>query len=143
MTPRPSDIAPPVWLFISGCTAYDASIYHGTLCRLVADYFTKALQGLIFRQLRDMIMGNTDIALPTDEAQQIAVKTSGIPAVLTQPESRSVLKKRTERGKPPRSLTVLPAYGKANEMIPIGTSKLVLRKRTLTWADVASGRKRG
>jgi hypothetical protein len=31
---------------------------------MTADYFTKRLQGLIFRQLRDMIMGNTEIALP-------------------------------------------------------------------------------
>ena len=111
---------------------------------MVADYFTKALQGLIFRQLRDMIMGNSDIALPTDVTQQPADKTSGIPAVpIAQQESRSVLKKIIKQGGPPRSLTVLPAYGKANVVIPIGTSKLVSRKRTLTWADVASGRERG
>ena len=30
---------------------------------MIADYFTKPLQGVIFRELRDMIMGNTDIAL--------------------------------------------------------------------------------
>jgi hypothetical protein len=59
---------------------------------MVADYFTKALEGMIFRQLRDIIMGNTDIALPTDVVHLTADKTSGIPAVLTQQESRSVLK---------------------------------------------------
>jgi hypothetical protein len=53
---------------------------------MIADYFTKPLHGLIFRQLRDMIKGNTPIALPTDSGQ-----TSGIPAVSTQQESRSVL----------------------------------------------------
>jgi hypothetical protein len=36
---------------------------------MIADYFTKPLQGMIFRQLRDMIMGNTDIALPTEQAR--------------------------------------------------------------------------
>jgi hypothetical protein len=30
---------------------------------MIADYFTKQLQGLRFRQLWDMIMGNTDISL--------------------------------------------------------------------------------
>jgi hypothetical protein len=68
---------------------------------MVAGYFTKALQGLIFRQLRDMIMGNMDIALPTDKVQQIADKTSGIPAVLTQPESRSVLKRGLSKANRP------------------------------------------
>jgi hypothetical protein len=32
---------------------------------MIADYFTKPLQGIIFQKLWDMIMGNTDIA-PTD-----------------------------------------------------------------------------
>jgi hypothetical protein len=31
---------------------------------MIAEYFTKTLKGLIFRQLRDIIMGNTEIALP-------------------------------------------------------------------------------
>ncbi len=39
---------------------------------MVADYFTKALQGMIFRKLRDMIMGNKTIALPTDPVTNTA-----------------------------------------------------------------------
>jgi hypothetical protein len=35
---------------------------------LVADYYRKPLQGILFQQLRDMIMGNTEIALPTNTA---------------------------------------------------------------------------
>jgi hypothetical protein len=58
---------------------------------MIADYFTKPLQGLIFRQLRDMIMGNTAIALPTIQVSTTADRTSGIPAGSTQQESRSVL----------------------------------------------------
>ena len=33
---------------------------------MIADYFTKPLQGLLFRQMRDMIMGNKEMALPSD-----------------------------------------------------------------------------
>jgi hypothetical protein len=57
---------------------------------MIVDYFTKPLQGLLFRQLRDMIMGNTDIALPTDTVSRTADQTSGIPVVSTEQESRSV-----------------------------------------------------
>ncbi len=50
---------------------------------MVADYFTKPLQGALFTKFRDMIMGNTIIALPTDDSV-------GIPAASPQ-ESKSVL----------------------------------------------------
>jgi hypothetical protein len=87
---------------------------------MVADYFAKALQGMIFRKLRDMIMGNTYIALPTDLVHHNADKnTSGIPAVLTHQESRSVLKKKFESGGSPRSLMVLPACVKARMARPL------------------------
>jgi hypothetical protein len=61
---------------------------------MLADYFTEAQQGMLFRQMRDMIMGNTDIALPTD-------KTVGIPAVSTTLESRSVLGNESEIDRSP------------------------------------------
>jgi hypothetical protein len=112
---------------------------------MVADYFTKPLQGTIFQQLRDMIMGNTDIALPTDISNKTA-QTSGIPDVNTQQESRSVLVNEIVTDKSPSSLTVLPAYGKANETRTIGkTSNQVASKRSLglSWADVARGGKSG
>jgi hypothetical protein len=109
---------------------------------MVADYFTKALQGAIFGKLRDMIMGNTDIALPTDLIDTIANKTNGIPVVLTQQESRSVLNKKIERGGPPRSLTVLPARAKTNGSTIRNTSNLVACKHVVSWADVAKGQRR-
>jgi hypothetical protein len=58
---------------------------------VIADFFTKPLQGLIFRQLQDMIMGYTDIALPTEQASFTVNQSKGIPTVPTQQESRSVL----------------------------------------------------
>ena len=58
---------------------------------MIADYFTKPLQGQLFRQLRDMIMGNTEMALPTDTIESTSVE-NGIPAELTPQESRSVLR---------------------------------------------------
>jgi hypothetical protein len=63
---------------------------------MIANYFTKPLQGLIFRKLRDMIMGNTDIALPTEKVSVTMNQSKAIPAVLPQQESRSVLGKEVE-----------------------------------------------
>ena len=48
---------------------------------MLADYFTKPQQGLLFRQMRDMIMGNTEIALPTDKKASTTDQPNGIPAV--------------------------------------------------------------
>jgi hypothetical protein len=48
---------------------------------MIADYFTKPLQGLIFQQLRDMIMGNTDTALPTEQGSVTMNQSKGISAV--------------------------------------------------------------
>jgi hypothetical protein len=110
---------------------------------MVADYFTKPLQGTIFQQLRDMIMGNTEIALPT-KTPSMTAETSGIPVVSTTPESRSVLVSETVTGRSPGLLTVLPAYGRTNGTSSIGkTSNQVVSKCSLgiSWADVASGRK--
>ena len=33
---------------------------------MLAEYFTKPLQGALFQKMKDMIMGNTDIPLPTE-----------------------------------------------------------------------------
>jgi hypothetical protein len=78
---------------------------------MIADYFTKPLQGALFWKLRDMIMGNTDIVLPHDQPTHAAVPSIGIPDGLTQQESRSVLKDEIAQDCSPRSLTVLPAFG--------------------------------
>jgi hypothetical protein len=104
---------------------------------MIADYFTKPLQGILFRQLRDMIMGNTDIALPPGAVNSTAAQTDGIPAVLTPPESRSVLEHENEISRSPRLLTVLPAY--VSTTGHTGPSKPVVGKRTLSWADIARG----
>ena len=58
----------------------------------ILDYFTELLQGMLFRQLRNMIMGNTDIPLPSDAILPSAVIPERIPEVMALPESRSVLK---------------------------------------------------
>jgi hypothetical protein len=78
---------------------------------MIADYFTKPIQGLIFQQLRDMIMGNTDIALPTEQARVTTDQTKGIPAVSTQQESRSVLGKEMEIDPSPPPNKILSNFG--------------------------------
>jgi hypothetical protein len=110
---------------------------------MIADYFTKPLQGLLFRQLRDMIMGNTDIALPTGSKDDAGDKTVGIPAATAQQESRSVLGKENEISSSLFSLTVLPASGKCTSMLTANKackkpSKQVDGKCTVSWAQIAS-----
>jgi hypothetical protein len=116
---------------------------------MIADYFTKPLQGALFWRLRDMIMGNVDIPLPETDV----VPSSGIP-VQTKPESRSVLKDKIASERSPCALTVLPAYGThARKITPSNvtatagsdvtgitdinqSSNRIRGKRTLSWADV-------
>ena len=62
---------------------------------MVADYFTKPLQGALFRTLRDMIMGNSDIPLPS-ETDSTTVKENGILTTPSEQESRSVLRLGTD-----------------------------------------------
>jgi hypothetical protein len=76
---------------------------------IIADYFTKPLQRLIFRQLWDMIMGNTDISLTTDQVSSDTDQTSGITSVAAQHESRSVLGKKRVIDPSPPSLKILSA----------------------------------
>ena len=101
---------------------------------MVADYFRKQLQGLIFRQLREMIMDNMDIALPSDEISTTLDRTSGIPAVSTQQESRSVL----EIDSLPRYLIlVAPMDGAvpvhAPSVTEVKTSNKVLTSQSQFW----------
>jgi hypothetical protein len=74
---------------------------------MIADYFTKLLQGLIFLQLRYMIMGSTDISLPTDQVSITTDQTSVIPAVSTQQESMSVFGKEGAINPSPPPLKIL------------------------------------
>jgi hypothetical protein len=99
---------------------------------MIADYFTKPLQGLLFRRLRAMIMGNTDI-VPTDQPlvqpdgvttfnnQPPTAKLNGIPPIVECEESRSVLKDEQEAGSSLFSLTVLPSHRRI--IIPPGSDK--------------------
>ena len=108
---------------------------------MIADYFTKALQGALFWKLRDMIMGNTDIPLPSDMNNGTVNPSIGIPDGPTLQESRSVLKDEIEVDRSPRSLEVLPAFGsQVRKSILVGTNsnKHVARKRTLSWAEIVA-----
>jgi hypothetical protein len=105
---------------------------------MIADYFTKALQGAQFRKMRDMIMGNTDIPLPSEMNMDTPDPSIGIHDGTLQ-ESRSVLKDEIAVGGSPRSLTVLPAFGfKTRQSVPAGTGfkKSMASKKTLSWADI-------
>ncbi len=112
---------------------------------MVADYFTKALQGILFKQLRDMIMGNAIIALPTDAVTSPTDMTSRIPAVVPPHESRSVLRCGDASNSSPRSLTVLPVQ-RQPKRAPMRTtvtgvlkpSNLVTGKRAISWAAIVS-----
>jgi hypothetical protein len=73
---------------------------------MIADYFTKALQGATFWKLRDVIMGNTDIASPTGALEMSSDPSVGILAGATPVESRSVLKENVRT-------TVRPAFSQS------------------------------
>jgi Reverse transcriptase (RNA-dependent DNA polymerase) len=111
---------------------------------MIADYFTKALQGATFWRLRDMIMGNTEIALPNETTIVVPDPSVGILDSSTIRESRSVLKDEIASSSSQQSLTVLHASGRKQggktEMIT-GTTQPVMKKPTVTWADVVRLRK--
>jgi hypothetical protein len=123
---------------------------------MIADYFTKPLQGVIFRKLREMIMGYTIIALPTDIVVEPVDKTVPIPAVVSPSESRSVLSRGDAIDSSPRSLTVLPKQNKTarvptrNDALTrhptviqkvlngFKPSNLVTGKQAISWAEIVS-----
>jgi hypothetical protein len=109
---------------------------------MIADYFTKALQGATFWKLRDMIMGNADIASPNGTLEMSADPSVGILAGVTPVESRSVLKEKYKNDGSAGVLTVLPAFGskmvKSTITTEAGPSKPVTSTRTVSWAEIAS-----
>jgi hypothetical protein len=107
---------------------------------MIADYFTKALQGAPFTKLRGVIMGKTDIPLPSDVAKNVTDPSVRIPDGLTHQESRSVLKNKTACGSP-RALTVLPVCGSDGckaASVASNASEPVDSEQTVTWAEIAS-----
>ena len=119
---------------------------------MLADYFTKPLQGILFQQLRDMIMGRTVIALPSDNTSPSTSIVSGIPEMITPQESRSVLENEnvsdlTVCTKPIlQSCIRLNKTGSNTVLLPCGTrskvpSKTVLSTNSLSWADVVARRR--
>jgi hypothetical protein len=108
---------------------------------MIADYFTKPLQGVLFRKLRAMIMGHVDIALPDDQVTDQAVR---IPPIAKCAESRSVLEGEKVAGSihsSPSPLSVLPAHRRVikpprGERTEILSNTVPSKKATLTWADV-------
>jgi hypothetical protein len=104
---------------------------------MIADYFTKPLQGALFWKLRDMVMGNTDIPLPSDESTSVLEPSDGIPVGPTLQESRSVLKDEIAVRSSPRSLEVLPAFG-SEVRKSVMVKKPVASRRAVSWAEIVS-----
>jgi hypothetical protein len=131
---------------------------------MIADYFTKPLQGALFWKLRDMVMGNTDIPLPSDESPSVPIPSKGIPKGPTLQESRSVfispgteaaasvpgvirvectrptgenmlLKDVVADRCPPRSLSILRTLGPQVRK-PVTNNNPTASKRSLSWADI-------
>jgi hypothetical protein len=120
---------------------------------MLADYFTKPQQGLLFRQMRDMIMGNIDIALPTDKTVSTTDQSNGIPVGTAPLESRSVLRNKdvtdvlTDRPSTPTTTNDEHSSELKNtsdrlssqaEKAPIEhRNDVVAQKRTISWAQIA------
>lgn len=58
---------------------------------MLADYFTKPLQGILFQTMRDMIMGNIAIPLPHTISDEPTVTQTSEPLTSMIPVARSVL----------------------------------------------------
>ena len=113
---------------------------------MIADYFTKALQGASFLKLQDMIMGNTEIPLPSNITMDTQDPSFEIPNGQTIQESRSVLKDETTMRGSPCAITVMLTMGA--QTLKSVTTVLDFKEyadgkkavdKTLSWADLARG----
>jgi hypothetical protein len=89
-----------------------------------------------------MIVGNTDIALPTGTLEISSDPSVGILAGVTPVESRSVLQEKYKNDGSPGVLTVLPAFGskmvKSTNTTEAGPSQPVTSTQTISWAEMTS-----
>ena len=91
---------------------------------MIADYFTKALQGALFLKLRNMIMGNTEIPLASNAKTVMFDSSVGIPDGPSNQESRSVLKNEVA----PYSLEVLQSsVPHGRKVVPVGKYAAVMK----------------
>jgi hypothetical protein len=119
---------------------------------MLADYFTKPQQGVLFRQMRDMIMGNIDIPRPTDKVLSVTDKTiGGIPNASSTSESRSVLGMENNRyvKNKGRSTGSVENKGRSSTGHRISVKNkgcsntehvehVEAKKRIISWAEIAS-----
>ena len=101
---------------------------------MVADYFTKALQGTAFRYMRDMIMGNIPIPLPPTNTDDDTHATNGGTAPTAAQAPRSVLKNETNHAGASSILRVSSALPTGK----IPTRKLRTDGKTMTWAAIVT-----
>ena len=113
---------------------------------MIADYFTKALQGALFLKLRNMIMGNTEIPLPSNAKTVMFDSSVGIPDGPSYQESRSVLKNEVV----PYSLEVLQSsVPHGRKVVPVGNQMSVMtpvlkrvdKSERPTYAEIVGKRK--
>jgi hypothetical protein len=102
------------------------------------EYCPTGIQGALFWKLRDMVMGKTDIPLPSDMSKDIPDPSIGIPDGPTLQESRSVLKDEIAGSGSPSSLRVLPAFGSQARKLVTSNSQPVASKRSLSRAQIVS-----
>jgi hypothetical protein len=89
-----------------------------------------------------MVMGNTNIVLPTGVIENNSDPSIGISDGPAPQESRSVLKDEITDDSLPGSLSVLPAFRLQDRKTMKATrakgSKPVVSKLTVSWAEIAS-----
>ena len=99
---------------------------------MVADYFTKPLQVVTFRNLRNMIMGNTLIPLPSDKPELSMSTNDGARNVKAQSVLRSVLKSDSSQ---PAGATSSSA-GMPDDVHTTKAPKLKSDRQAISWAVV-------
>ena len=118
------------------------SVSHCPTLLMIADFFTKPLQGSLFKKFRDIIMGYVPILLPP---VLNTLNCSSSQERLGNPKMDSCLKdlnpnKRSENKITDKSVSFLPDTNLSSNPIPRMKSKLV--SSDTTYANVLRGSKR-